>query len=371
MGFLDGLGKYVGPGITAATTVASGYNDATAAAKHNEIGALLRERDTKEQLRQQRVREAIFARREGFVPTAERGADERTILGGEEIDGLMGAATGGVPGSTGVMSLGHPDVKAPRYSEDVGGYSYDNESLPAQRNAAELGGVRALIAERTARARRAQLTLPSTQLRQTLIDAGKDEGDVDAALATGDPASIRQLLRPAPRDPVADFKKKRDYSASHPLPSRPASAGSESVEHREARQNATAVRQQLSATNEALSSAQHTVPKQPAFFASPGDSTDFVHRRATAQDHVAKLRQRSDSLTGVLDRETARMQGGSVPGSAPASDDGNAQALNAELESNQQRYERLLRAGADTSEAKEALAKTNQLTRQKYTRRTQ
>ncbi|MDB4893564.1 MAG: hypothetical protein JWL61_5419 [Gemmatimonadetes bacterium] len=369
MGFLSGLGKYVGPGLTAATTVAGAYNDATAAAKRNELTAQLRERDTKEQLRQQHVREAIFARKEGYVPTAERGLDERTVLGGEAINGIVGAATAGMPGS-GIMSVGHPDAKEPRYGEDVGGYSYDKESSPAQKDAAEVGGVRALIAQRIAQSKRAQAMIPSIAMRQKLIDAGNDPDDVDAAIATGDPAAVRGLLRPA-RDPIADFRAKHDYSVTHPLPSRTSSANSETPQHRDARQNATAVRQQLSATHEALSSAQRTVPKQPAFFSSPADSSDFVHRRTSAQKHVAELRQRSDSLTSVLDRETARMQGGSVPDSAPAGENADAHALNAELESNQQRYERLLRAGADTSEAKEALAKTNQLTRQKYARRTQ
>ena len=133
------------------------------------------------------------------------------------------------------------------------------------------------------------------------------------------------------------------------------------------RQNAAIVRQQLDNTTTALNAATRAAPKQPAFYPSASDSTAFVQRRDAAQASVNQLRNRADSLTGVLDKLAGQMQGTTAasapPPPAPVSP---GAAMRAELQNNRQRYENLLRNGADAADAQTALRKTNQLTVQKY-----
>lgn len=94
----------------------------------------------------------------------------------------------------------------------------------------------------------------------------------------------------------------------------------ESSVHAETRQNAAAVRGQLSNTARDLAAARRGVPKRPAFFTSPSDSVSYEQRRQGAQGDVNRLLARSDSLTGVLDKLTGQMQGRSFHDAAtPAS----------------------------------------------------
>jgi hypothetical protein len=243
-----------------------------------------------------------------------------------------------------------------------GSYQYDESSPAARYDSSRAALEEANVARTRAVASRAAALTPSVNLRQKLIDAGNDPDDVDAALATGDVRSISRLLRP---DPVDVHQANRSYDMRHPLPSRTAAAG-ESPDHRTARQNALAVREQLNATNSELGAAQRSVPKPQNFFASPADSTAYVQSRDAAQGHVRQLRSRADSLTGVLDRTTAQMQDGAQGSPAASHSVDPVAAMNVELSSTQQRYVNLLRAGADTAEAQAALRKANQITQQKY-----
>lgn len=87
----------------------------------------------------------------------------------------------------------------------------------------------------------------------------------------------------------------------------------EPVGHKVERQNATAVRGQLNATRSDLSAAIRNQPKRPQLFASTGDSLAYERSARDARNNVTNLRHRADSLTGVLDQITGRMQGSAPP----------------------------------------------------------
>lgn len=140
----------------------------------------------------------------------------------------------------------------------------------------------------------------------------------------------------------------------------------ESPDHREARQNATAVGRQLQNTRADLSAATRSTPKRPAFFVSPADSVDYEGRAREAANTVKKLRQRTDSLTGVLDQVTRGMQGGAGSPAARTSGTDKGEQMRTELQRNKARYQKLLDAGADSTEALKALQATNRQTVARY-----
>lgn len=103
--------------------------DASVAAEHQRVIAREGQQD---QLAQ--ALGASQLRDRGFVPDAERGPNERLLASGDDLNGVVSAATG----PQFAAALGQPDARAPRYGASTGGYSYDYAGPQAQAQGAKL-----------------------------------------------------------------------------------------------------------------------------------------------------------------------------------------------------------------------------------------
>jgi hypothetical protein len=188
MGLMDAISG----GLTAATDVATGQERGQAQGLQLRRAIGLQDQEALD-------RQALTAatmRRQGFIPDAERGPNERTLLSGQQTGGLIAAVSGAPLG----VGMGIPDVKAPRYGASVGGYSYDEAGPEAQQESARLGQTLAQTKYLIARPDLAARTL---DVRQSEGQANRDSRESQ----TGDRLSTQQNIsdnRLATQKTIAD-----------------------------------------------------------------------------------------------------------------------------------------------------------------------
>jgi len=245
------------------------------------------------------------------VPTASVGPDPQFSVGS-----LLSAAGVDSPTNAGLNGVQTPK----RYGEAAGNYTYDNASTAAQMDRARLGRLN-----------------PSgnTALRESLIRAGNDPDDVDAAIlasGAGNPSGLKSLFAappkgPAPRilrtpsgyvsvtpgdgDPAApvlgaDGRPVMPIIAP-PRSSRASNPNLEDPAHRNTRQALGAVRAQVNDAQGQLKAMDRTAPpliQYPGVIT--GTAADSANANQFRQNHDA-LQQRADSLRGVSDQLAGSM----------------------------------------------------------------
>jgi hypothetical protein len=302
---MDGISA----GLTAATKAVAGYQKGQLAA-----AALGHQLDAENEDRQQRS-EDFTARmhNSGYVPTSSA-VEPPPIKTGQ----LLAAITGG--GATSAGPIAEPtDLTTPkRYGETVGRFTYDNGSPAAQTARARADLAAASAKRMQTLSMRTEAMTPSPAMRQSLIDAGNDEHDVDAVLATGDPAAIRNLLRP---DPIERHAANRLFDVAHPLPSRAGpgrQTNAETPGHRSARQGLSAVTGQIRDDRDQIKAMDRSAPPLVRY---PGIATGTSADSASARDFTAKrnaLAARGDSLRTVADGLAGTLSRAALGQSPPA-----------------------------------------------------
>ena len=172
---MDGLSA----GLTAATNAAAGYQKRQLQAAI--LGRQLQDEDDSRQM--QHAELSARMRQQGFIPDAERGPNEQTLMSGPQTGQLMAAISGGPIG----VGIGVPDAKAPRYGASVGGFSYDNAGQDARQKGAKLDETMAQTKWLQARPDIAARTL---DVRQTEGAANRDS----RASQTADRLAAQQTI---------------------------------------------------------------------------------------------------------------------------------------------------------------------------------
>lgn len=158
-----------------------------------------------DELQQARLDAAMRA--DGYVPDAEKGPNEQTLLSGDQIGAITDVATGGV----GAPTFGAPPAKAPRYGASVGGYSYDNAGPKSRIDALKIMRDQAQVDALRRPKPAAPVRWVDHETPTGVVQINPVTGEVRQPTRGGAPVMGRPRATPATDGPALTPKRRADY----------------------------------------------------------------------------------------------------------------------------------------------------------------